>query len=579
MPRQTSSPGSRGSFVASYCGGRWTPDHPTRGQYAFVQALIREVAYNTLSKKDRKKLHLAAARYFESLGNDEIAGALASHYLAAQANAAEGDEADALAGQARIALKAAASRALSLGSFDQAFNFIEQAITVTTDVTEQGDLLDQAAVIAYTAGRLSAAEDVGRRAVELRHKSGDRVGEARAIGHLGYVLGAQYRGEEAADLLEPALKELADIDDPAVLAWLKTNVATNRLRLNQFEGLLPLLDEVLTTAEHLGLTEILVRAFGSKSAVLSSYDRRREAMSLSSTARDLAAEFGLTDMELRSLSGLSASWSEFDIRRSYQLNVEGIAIARRTGHRGPLLGLIANVGYIGFLAGEWDDVLPAMEASLQEDLSDRDRVQILNNAIIIRAARGEDVTESMAELERASAHMSGPLFRAFIADPTAEAALAAGDLARAREQFKVLTDFDPSQVPEYSYRAALTAIWDGDLAAAKELAAKYAASLVGQAPSPSLQGRRASEAGIAALEGRSAEALALYRDALRNWRTAGGVWDEAITGISVARLLDPAEPEVAAIVDSTRNPPATEGEALPPDAGSGRRSRRCWHGH
>src|SRR3954451_7273080 len=36
---------------------------PERGQYGFVQALIREVAYNTLAKKDRKKLHLSAARY------------------------------------------------------------------------------------------------------------------------------------------------------------------------------------------------------------------------------------------------------------------------------------------------------------------------------------------------------------------------------------------------------------------------------------------------------------------------------------------------------------------------------------
>ena len=65
------------------------PRSPERGQYAFVQALIREVAYNTLSRKDRKKLHLAAARYFESLGTDEIAGALAGHYLAAHANAAK----------------------------------------------------------------------------------------------------------------------------------------------------------------------------------------------------------------------------------------------------------------------------------------------------------------------------------------------------------------------------------------------------------------------------------------------------------------------------------------------------------
>ena len=60
---------------------------PELGQIAFVQALIREVAYNTLSKKDRKVRHLAAARYFEQLGSDELASALAGHYLAAQQNA------------------------------------------------------------------------------------------------------------------------------------------------------------------------------------------------------------------------------------------------------------------------------------------------------------------------------------------------------------------------------------------------------------------------------------------------------------------------------------------------------------
>ena len=63
------------------------PRSPEHGQYAFVQALIREVAYNTLAKRDRKVRHLAAARFFESLGTDEIAGGLASHYLAAYENA------------------------------------------------------------------------------------------------------------------------------------------------------------------------------------------------------------------------------------------------------------------------------------------------------------------------------------------------------------------------------------------------------------------------------------------------------------------------------------------------------------
>ena len=58
----------------------------------------------------------AAARFFESLGSDELAGALAGHYLSAWEAAPQGDEADALAAQARIALSAAAGRASSLGS-------------------------------------------------------------------------------------------------------------------------------------------------------------------------------------------------------------------------------------------------------------------------------------------------------------------------------------------------------------------------------------------------------------------------------------------------------------------------------
>ena len=66
------------------------PRSPERGQYAFVQALIREVAYNSLAKRDRKNRHLAAARFFESLETDEVAGGLAGHYLAAYRNSSEG---------------------------------------------------------------------------------------------------------------------------------------------------------------------------------------------------------------------------------------------------------------------------------------------------------------------------------------------------------------------------------------------------------------------------------------------------------------------------------------------------------
>jgi hypothetical protein len=64
--------------------------------------------------------------------------------------------------------------------------------------------------------------------------------------------------------------------------------------------------------------------------------------------------------------------------------------------------------------------------------------------------------------------------------------------------------------------------------------------------------RRTIRAGLAALEGRPAEALPLYREALRVWRDFGLAWDEALCGIDMATLLDPVDPEVRAAADAAR---------------------------
>ena len=60
------------------------PRSPERGQYGFLQDLVRHVAYETLSKRERKSRHLAAAEHLHSVfaDQDEIAEVLASHYLA-----------------------------------------------------------------------------------------------------------------------------------------------------------------------------------------------------------------------------------------------------------------------------------------------------------------------------------------------------------------------------------------------------------------------------------------------------------------------------------------------------------------
>ena len=128
------------------------PRSPERGQYAFVQSLVREVAYGTLAKRDRRSRHLAAARFFEGLGEDELAGALASHYLAAYRASSDDPEGQALAAQARLALRGAAERAAALGSHDQAGVFFLEALEVSSDPADRADLLERAGLAADAAG-------------------------------------------------------------------------------------------------------------------------------------------------------------------------------------------------------------------------------------------------------------------------------------------------------------------------------------------------------------------------------------------------------------------------------------------
>ncbi len=62
------------------------PRSPERGQYGFLQELVRRVAYETLARRDRKTRHLAAAAQLEAsfgFAEQEVVEVVAAHYVAA----------------------------------------------------------------------------------------------------------------------------------------------------------------------------------------------------------------------------------------------------------------------------------------------------------------------------------------------------------------------------------------------------------------------------------------------------------------------------------------------------------------
>jgi class 3 adenylate cyclase len=95
------------------------PLSPERGSYGFTQNMLRQVAYGTLSRRDRKARHLTVAAHLRAAfpgDGEEVAEVIARHYLDAL-EAVPGDpDAPEIRGQAAGALIRAAERAERTGA-------------------------------------------------------------------------------------------------------------------------------------------------------------------------------------------------------------------------------------------------------------------------------------------------------------------------------------------------------------------------------------------------------------------------------------------------------------------------------
>ncbi len=523
---------------------------PEHGQYAFVQALIREVAYNTLAKPDRTRRHMAAARYFEGLKTDEIAGGLAGHYLAAYRNSHEGPEAEGIGAQARTALGAAAERAVTLGSHEQALAFLEQALTFTSDAAATANLLERAGEAASNAGRFDAARTQLQKAITALRELGDRSATAGATAALGRVLLVAGHSAEAIALLSPAAEEFADLaTDPAVIA-LGGQLARAYFLHDDNRRSIEVADRVLEAAEHADLRTVVADTLVTKGTALVMLGRAIEGLGAIAAGHDLAQGMGILATVLRADTNRAVAEAARDPRAALEITQAGLVLARRLGLRGRVARFVGNLGDFALRTGDWPSALAELTAALAEDYEGSDRAQLLGSTSAIRALRGEPVADALDEIRRLLGDGGDPQSRAIAAVVAAFAAFAMDDLGEARTSWHLACSLSVAEPPFSLPRAARAALWAGDDAAANDdLAALEGSGFHG----PAVEADRTTiRAGIAALEHRSADALALYREALRAWRDLGLAWDAALCGLDMAALLDPSEPEVQTAADAAR---------------------------
>jgi class 3 adenylate cyclase/tetratricopeptide (TPR) repeat protein len=524
------------------------PRSPERGQYAFVQALIREVAYATLARADRKVRHLAAARHFESLGSDELAGALAGHYLAAHANAPDGPERDALGTQARIALRAGAERAALLGAHDQAILLSEQALTITSDPADEAHIHERAGGSAFVLQRVEPTQRHFRAAIALWAGLGDRVAEARATAEFGRGLLSFFHFEPALSLLTEASERFADLDDKGILAKLDGQLARAWYLNGDPARAVAVADRVLAAAELADLVEIVADTLITRGSALCDVGRPYEGIGAVETARRLAATHDFPMVENRALNNLAALQGLRDPRASHEAARAGLASSRRLGIRS--FHLFENARDSAVRLGEWDWIDGELTALLEADVDPLDRTIATGGLIAILAYRGVPTADLAADLEAIPMVADDMIKAVTIEESNAAVSFAAGRYEQARANCHRYGQLFAQARNEAYLQAARNAVLASDAEGVRDdLAVVESLARRGRVVEADATTVRA---GLAALDGRSREALDGYREALRTWRDLGTVWDEALCGLQMAILIGPHEPEVKAAAERAR---------------------------
>jgi class 3 adenylate cyclase/tetratricopeptide (TPR) repeat protein len=347
------------------------PRSPEHGQYGFLQDLVRRVAYETLSKRERKTRHLAAADQLEHTypSEQEVVEVLASHYLAAYEAAPEDPDAEEIKRRAATLLARAGERAASLAASEEAEHYFEQAASLAEQPHEQARMLERAGEMALRAGRSGEAKTRFEQALALFEGAGERHQAARLTARLGEVEWRRGQLDEALERMEHAWDELEDEEPDADVATLAAQVGRLHLMKGEVEEASARLETALELAESLWLPEVLAQALNSRGVIAVWESRLEEGQALIARALELALEHELPTAALRAFNNLGDVLTRRDRCEDAAVPLEqGIALARRVGDRNWEQLLLGELSWQLVLTGRWAEALAVLEQVPEERL-------------------------------------------------------------------------------------------------------------------------------------------------------------------------------------------------------------------
>jgi tetratricopeptide (TPR) repeat protein len=345
------------------------PRSPERGQYVFVQAIVRTIAYETIGRRERKRRHLASARHLETLGGEDLAEVIAAHYVDAHRLAPDDEDAGEIRDQAVRTLLRAAERAGSLAAPGEAERLVTAAIELTDDERERATLLEQAGQLVLADGRPGESLERFDQAAALLERLGDQHGVARLNARRGESLFLNDRVDEAVALMEPAYAVLRDQEQDADLAALAAQFGRMLGFYGRTAESAEPLERALEISERQQLWHTLSHAMNTKGLMSLNDGRFREGHALLSGALRVALDHHEHEAAMRAYFNLAYSDELVDFHEG-GYDDDGLALARRIGDRNWERAFLMHRSIAAFIHGDWDEALSRARLAL-EDATDQ----------------------------------------------------------------------------------------------------------------------------------------------------------------------------------------------------------------
>jgi class 3 adenylate cyclase len=372
------------------------PLSPEQGSYGFAQEMLRQVAYDTLSRRDRKVRHLKVAAHLRATfagDGEEVTDVIARHYLDALNAVPDAPDTEQIHSQAVTALTRSGERAERTGAPAQAAASYAAAAQLSPPHTADGTaaaLWERAAQAAVANANFPAAVEYAEQARGQYLQQGEHRSAARIQALAGRALRQWGHHAEAREQLTAAVKVLrADPDVDTVKALKELAV------LEVFAGT-PDADrvtaEALTLGQALGLGPgQLCELFVARGLYHSIVERRPQAISYLRESVRLAEQAGDNTAAGRALINLADLLSSTDPAAAAEAARTAAGYVRRTGARYNLVMAMLNLGEALVQLGDWDTAEAELARAADSDaLADIEALSC--ERAWLAALRGDDQT-------------------------------------------------------------------------------------------------------------------------------------------------------------------------------------------